>query len=378
MLKKFLFILLALCALQFSLAKAMEAQQDTPSKNDLELLNRKLFEAIDSGDCEQVRDLIRAKADVNAWSKKWELTPLAYAACWEKEEICKLLIAAKADVNLKNSNGSTALMRADNAGICKLLIDAGACVNHQSKRKGLTKLMCAAMHDRPEICQVLIDAGADINRQDNTGNTALIWAAALDRARICKLLIEAGADVYMIDQEGGESTALMCVPEDWPNRRNLPAKMQIIELILGATAQLEEHDKRSILNWFLVCNRLQQQGRGLNKDLTRLIARTIHLSLAQDLHDRAIRAGAAKTLALAQEKNLPELMMQLEAHLNMHELEKIVRKQTWPYESEVQTARSHIRKNQLQRSTRFRNLRAMMPPEQENQHENKDDDGLSL
>lgn len=52
--KKSLLILFALCALQSPLIKAMEANQDPLSKDQLERLNRQLFHAIDSGYCEQV------------------------------------------------------------------------------------------------------------------------------------------------------------------------------------------------------------------------------------------------------------------------------------------------------------------------------------
>jgi hypothetical protein len=309
-----------------------------PSAEDLESLNKQLFEAINDSNYKLTRNLIQAQADVNAWTKETIrpdfpsglITPLGLAAKLNAKEICKLLIAAKADVNLEDNDGYTALWQTINPYILELLINAGANLDHQVKKNGFTQLIRAAKCNRPEKCQLLLNAKANPNLKTNNGDTALMWAAGMNFPRICELLIDAKADVYISDEHG--DTALMGNLEYGTrfDTNTVNNSIQTIRSILGVTARLNEAEKRSVMNWFLIYNRLLRQKIGFNTDLKKYIARLIQRSLAQDLYDNAIRAGAAQTLAVAQEKNIPEIMAPLEAHLNIHELERMVRQQTWP------------------------------------------------
>ena len=107
----------------------------------------------------------------------------------------RALIDAGADVNIKDKDGSTALMWASDNGhteTVKLLIDAGADVNIKNKY-GRTALMWASRCNRKETVKLLIDAGADVNAKDEDGWTALIWASRCGHAETVKLLIDAGA-----------------------------------------------------------------------------------------------------------------------------------------------------------------------------------------
>jgi len=59
-----------------------------------------------------------------------------------------------------------------------------------------TPLLGAATLDTPDIGLVLIQAGADVNAKDTNGSTALIWAAQrCGLHELVKALVEAGADV---------------------------------------------------------------------------------------------------------------------------------------------------------------------------------------
>ena len=84
-------------------------------------------------------------------------------------EAVKVLIAAGADVNAKNNNGETALMRA-------------------SKSRN---------YEADGAVSVLIEAGTEVDAKDKNGWTALIWALCAHRYKpgIIKLLLEAGAVV---------------------------------------------------------------------------------------------------------------------------------------------------------------------------------------
>jgi len=87
-----------------------------------------LHEAAKFGDLSRVNDLIAAKADVNVKDEEG-YTALMIASYKGHIEVVKALIAAKADVNAKANNNVTALMMASMNGhreIVRLLTKEGA------------------------------------------------------------------------------------------------------------------------------------------------------------------------------------------------------------------------------------------------------------
>ncbi|MGO9304504.1 MAG: ankyrin repeat domain-containing protein [Candidatus Korobacteraceae bacterium] len=129
----------------------------------------------------------------------------------------KALIAAGADVNARDTDGSTVLMmavEADDSDCVKALIAARAVVNAKDN-EGHTALEEAAGEfwwDRPHSpkdisgdvarLMALIAAGADVNTKDEFGGTALLSAAEAGSVEKVKLLIAAGADVNVQGPEG--------------------------------------------------------------------------------------------------------------------------------------------------------------------------------
>ncbi|WP_447637277.1 ankyrin repeat domain-containing protein [Flavobacterium microcysteis] len=70
-----------------------------------------LCQAIAKGDVETVKRMIEFGTDVNATSNG--MTPLMFAARYNKVEIVKLLLASGAKVNTKDEKGFTALKHAE-------------------------------------------------------------------------------------------------------------------------------------------------------------------------------------------------------------------------------------------------------------------------
>lgn len=109
-------------------------------------------------------------------------------------------LANGANINAKDENGKTALMKAisySSPEVVKLLIDAGADVNAVDNR-GKTALILAATQCSYPVTKFLIEAGAKVNAKDYKGETAWYKAASYLDGKGCpkieKLLEEAGAE----------------------------------------------------------------------------------------------------------------------------------------------------------------------------------------
>ena len=157
-------------------------------------LDKKLIEAIQKGDTQQVRDLISKGAKVN-FRTEFGDTPLHLA---EKKEIAEILIRAGADINARNNEfGMTPLFNTG-VDISKLLIDRGADVNAKAK-KGMTPLAWAVYWDDIGKIKLLLSRGAAVNVKDDDGKSPLHIAGNWGKLEIASLLISKGADVNAKD-----------------------------------------------------------------------------------------------------------------------------------------------------------------------------------
>jgi len=122
----------------------------------------------------------------------------------------KTLIAQKADVNIAEADGMTALdwaVRANDLPTVQMLIRAGANVNAAS-RYGMTPIHFAAQNGDPRMVAALLKAGANANSALPEGETALMTAARTGNVDSIRLLAETGAKVDAKEQWQGQ-TALM-------------------------------------------------------------------------------------------------------------------------------------------------------------------------
>jgi hypothetical protein len=140
--------------------------------------NTPLHRCIDfSKDAATAQALIDAGAPLEAKTNE-NLTPLVSAAWHGRTEIALALIAAKADVNETDKNGTSALLLALNSRhkeIGKALIENGADVSASGFKENMTPLMMAVINDLYDIAPLLLKKGCDIDavRENQFHDTAL-------------------------------------------------------------------------------------------------------------------------------------------------------------------------------------------------------------
>ena len=140
-----------------------------------------------------VNILIEAGVDVNLANVSDGTIPLMNATYRPNAEAVDLMIKKGADVNMISHDGSTALILA--SGIQQdVIVPPGTNVNSKKYRNGVRRLL-SSLKRSTECISLLIQAGADVNRRDNNGRTALIRAAEQYNPRSIDLLLQAGADV---------------------------------------------------------------------------------------------------------------------------------------------------------------------------------------
>ena len=202
------------------------------------LNNAALFRAIYNKGIEQIKESIKAGANLNGYNKEG-FTPLVVAVIYdyeddsfkeeEKLEIIKLLLeqknedgSLKVDINAKTTKkGNTALLLAVIRGykyIVEKLIESGADINLKNG-KGHTPLALAIRNADVEMVDLLLDNRAKITEksfkalkkikdqekreslQQKLYNVAIFGAAASGNIDQIQLALDNGQDVNAIDEE---------------------------------------------------------------------------------------------------------------------------------------------------------------------------------
>jgi ankyrin repeat protein len=151
------------------------------------------------------------------WLRKG-YTPLLLATRSGYFEIVDLLLANKADPNLKSEEGDSALFNALslwNAAEIKHLLESGAAVNDRDA-KGRTPLMLAALEGKKEILELCLGHKAEVNAQDTNGWSALHFLAEFstrgNATAMTEALLAAGADVNLQNYVGYTALNIALAP----------------------------------------------------------------------------------------------------------------------------------------------------------------------
>ena len=153
-------------------------------------------EAARSGDLATVRGLIDDRADVNLPERDGS-TALLWATYHADLEMTRALVAAGAAVDAANRYGVTPLLQASRTGdaaVMEVLLEAGADPT-LAHPEGETPLMAAARTGRTDAVRALLTRGANVNAADAFQlQTPLMRAAAEGHLDVVDLLLEAGAN----------------------------------------------------------------------------------------------------------------------------------------------------------------------------------------
>jgi ankyrin repeat protein len=143
-------------------------------------------------------------------------TEVADAAMRGDREAVRAAIARRADVNLPQVDGSTALHWAvdrDDLEMVDALLRAGATVTART-REGVLPLQLAAINGSAPIIDRLLKAGAEVNAPlTPAGDTAVMMAARTGATGALRVLAEAGANVNAKESWGGTTALMWAVSE---------------------------------------------------------------------------------------------------------------------------------------------------------------------
>lgn len=186
--------------------RELESLRKTEEKEDaiyeieqrgLVLKPSNFFHAVESGDQALVDLFVRAQFNIHIEDENGN-PPLIIALKKGYTVICKILLNAGAEVNVRSKDGLTPLLIACGKAtkgyksIAETLINKGAVINVRD-RLGYTPLLLSLSGGTVDIAELLIDKGADISVTTRTGETPLALARKHDNARIVAILELMGA-----------------------------------------------------------------------------------------------------------------------------------------------------------------------------------------
>ncbi|KAF5275890.1 hypothetical protein FQR65_LT04129 [Abscondita terminalis] len=151
--------------------------------------------------------LVMGGAEVNVLNKE-QNTPIVCAILAYKNNIVKYLIKAGASIDLKGTDGMTALHLAAKSGnltACKLLLESSSRSSNYVNIPddgGWSPLIWACEHGHFEVAKYLLHKSADPLLRDVEQNVALHWAAFSGSADIAELLLNYKSDINAVNAYG--------------------------------------------------------------------------------------------------------------------------------------------------------------------------------
>lgn len=166
-----------------------------------------LAEASKSGELDTVKLLLDRGAEVNVYDTESGFTPLHLAAQQNHPAVIRRLLAAGAQVDVRNQWQQTPLWQAawqnwhGNTEIAHILIAQGAQIDVPDE-KGHTPLAMASRSGHIPMVDYLIKQGANVNQANDKGRTPLYQAVIGDHLAVASDLLTHGADPNVVVDDG--------------------------------------------------------------------------------------------------------------------------------------------------------------------------------
>ncbi|MEP6965435.1 MAG: ankyrin repeat domain-containing protein [Polaromonas sp.] len=200
-------LLAAACGLVVLVA-APAAAQVAPGATEMAAYQG-LHAAAHKGDVAQITRLATARADLNIRDSNGR-TPLLVATFARQRDAIRVLVKAGANINLLDHDrydGVTIASVADDEETLGLLLSLGASASQVTSRYDGTALIAAAHLGHDGIVKQLIAAGAPLDHVNNLHWTAVIESIVLGNGgprhqETLRALIKAGASLQLADRQG--------------------------------------------------------------------------------------------------------------------------------------------------------------------------------
>ena len=149
--------------------------------------------ASQKGDNTIIAELLDCGADPNRTDMSGT-SCLHYAVVGSSENCVRLLLASKAEMEVKDSDGRTPLLHAAlrSSGLVKFLLEFGADMEAQD-HYGQRPILVAVMYDQPQNVRQLMHAGADTFARDSYGDTVLDYAIYFNAHSTLRVVLETSA-----------------------------------------------------------------------------------------------------------------------------------------------------------------------------------------
>lgn len=165
-------------------------------------LGQTLHQAVQSGDVQEVREILATTPMVMNAHDRAGFTALHLAVIKNDDEMVAVLLGAGANADVGTEReGHTPLYRAAMEGnliISKQLIRSGARPD-QADPLAVTPLMAAVRHKHVDIVRLLLESKASVSARDTSNMVPLHLAASLGNAEVASLLIQNNAEIDALD-----------------------------------------------------------------------------------------------------------------------------------------------------------------------------------
>jgi ankyrin repeat protein len=131
----------------------------------------------------------------------------------------------------------------DNVTAVNWIINQGADINLRDSN-GYTALNLAAWTGQPKIVKILLDHGANIEATDAKGRSPLLDAAYMGRLDLLKVLLENKANINSQDSDGNSAVIVAATPETLEDAGDEAAHVRVINFLVNHGIDLNLRNKR--------------------------------------------------------------------------------------------------------------------------------------